>query len=123
MGINNFKNKNNSNPLLSQDKSLFKNIKSIYITKNITKYLLQNKLLYIIKYNKSLQQKLNFSLNDYKKYSLIEIELKIADNGYGMDESTLFEAMKTGSKNPLDDRDSDDLGRFGLGLKTASFSQ
>lgn len=49
--------------------------------------------------------------------------VSIADNGYGMDESTLFEAMKTGSKNPLDDRDSDDLGRFGLGLKTASFSQ
>lgn len=49
--------------------------------------------------------------------------ISIADNGYGMDEATLFEAMKTGSKNPLDTRDSDDLGRFGLGLKTASFSQ
>lgn len=49
--------------------------------------------------------------------------ISIADNGYGMDEATLFEAMKTGSKNPLDIRDADDLGRFGLGLKTASFSQ
>ena len=47
----------------------------------------------------------------------------IADNGYGMSESELFEAMKTGSKNPLDTRSVDDLGRFGLGLKTASFSQ
>ena len=49
--------------------------------------------------------------------------ISIADNGYGMDEATLFEAMKTGSKNPLDTRDAEDLGRFGLGLKTASFSQ
>lgn len=49
--------------------------------------------------------------------------IAIADNGYGMTESELFEAMKTGSKNPLDERSSDDLGRFGLGLKTASFSQ
>lgn len=49
--------------------------------------------------------------------------ISIADNGYGMTEPELFEAMKTGSKNPLDERPSDDLGRFGLGLKTASFSQ
>lgn len=47
----------------------------------------------------------------------------ICDNGCGMEEHDLFEAMKTGSKNPLETRDSDDLGRFGLGLKTASFSQ
>lgn len=49
--------------------------------------------------------------------------ITIADNGCGMTETELFEAMKTGSKNPLDERSSDDLGRFGLGLKTASFSQ
>lgn len=49
--------------------------------------------------------------------------ISIADNGYGMNEGELFKAMKTGSKNPLDVRDSEDLGRFGLGLKTASFSQ
>lgn len=47
----------------------------------------------------------------------------IADDGYGMTEPELFEAMKTGGKNPLDKRTPDDLGRFGLGLKTASFSQ
>lgn len=49
--------------------------------------------------------------------------ISIADNGHGMTESELYEAMKTGSKNPLDTRDERDLGRFGLGLKTASFSQ
>jgi hypothetical protein len=47
----------------------------------------------------------------------------IADNGRGMDRATLIEAMALGSKNPLDLRSEDDLGRFGMGLKTASFSQ
>ena len=47
----------------------------------------------------------------------------ILDDGSGMSEKTLFEAMRLGSKNPLEDRDENDLGRFGLGLKTASFSQ
>lgn len=47
----------------------------------------------------------------------------IVDNGYGMDEEELVEAMRPGSKNPLDRRRKGDLGRFGLGLKTASFSQ
>ena len=49
--------------------------------------------------------------------------ISIADDGYGMTENELSEAMKTGSKNPLDERAPNDLGRFGLGLKTASFSQ
>ncbi len=40
-----------------------------------------------------------------------------------MGSSTLVEAMRPGSQNPLESRDKNDLGRFGLGLKTASFSQ
>ena len=40
-----------------------------------------------------------------------------------MDENELIEAMRPGTKNPLDERTKNDLGRFGLGLKTASFSQ
>lgn len=47
----------------------------------------------------------------------------ILDDGHGMSESVLFEALRPGSKNPLDSRSPEDLGRFGLGLKTASFSQ
>ncbi len=47
----------------------------------------------------------------------------ILDDGNGMSEEVLFEAMRPGSKSPLDTRASDDLGRYGLGLKTASFSQ
>src|SRR2546428_7939377 len=47
----------------------------------------------------------------------------LTDDGCGMSEPELRDAMRAGSRNPLDDRDPRDLGRFGLGLKTASFSQ
>lgn len=47
----------------------------------------------------------------------------LLDNGEGMAEADLLEAMRPGSRNPLEDRHESDLGRFGLGLKTASFSQ
>jgi hypothetical protein len=49
--------------------------------------------------------------------------IAIADNGYGMSEATLATAMRLGASNPLDPRSASDLGRFGLGLKTASLSQ
>ncbi len=49
--------------------------------------------------------------------------IAISDDGTGMDEATLVNAMRVGSRNPRDKRDPADLGRFGLGLKTASFSQ
>lgn len=47
----------------------------------------------------------------------------IADDGRGMDRTQLVDAMTPGSKDPNDERSEHDLGRFGLGLKTASFSQ
>ena len=49
--------------------------------------------------------------------------VEIADNGHGMTKDELIEAMTIGAKSPLDTREESDLGRFGLGLKTASFSQ
>jgi len=49
--------------------------------------------------------------------------ISILDDGRGLSEPELFQAMRPGSKSPLEDRDPRDLGRFGLGLKTASFSQ
>ena len=49
--------------------------------------------------------------------------ISILDNGTGMNEAELDLAMQYGSKSPVDARDSKDLGRFGLGLKTASLSQ
>lgn len=49
--------------------------------------------------------------------------LFIADNGGGMDEETLKSAMRFPSSSMEAVREKSDLGRFGLGLKTASFSQ
>lgn len=45
------------------------------------------------------------------------------DNGAGMNAAQLDLAMRLGERNPLEVRATNDLGRFGLGLKTASFSQ
>ena len=49
--------------------------------------------------------------------------ISISDNGYGMSKDELINAMRLGSQHPSDERAEKDLGRFGLGLKTASFSQ
>lgn len=49
--------------------------------------------------------------------------ISILDNGCGMTDIELESALRLGDKNPLTTRDPSDLGRFGMGLKTASFSQ
>lgn len=49
--------------------------------------------------------------------------LIILDDGHGMNQAELYEAMRYGSANPLEKRSEEDLGRFGLGLKSASLSQ
>jgi hypothetical protein len=49
--------------------------------------------------------------------------IAILDNGCGMNAGELETAMRYGSQNPNDKRAATDLGRFGLGLKTASLSQ
>jgi len=48
--------------------------------------------------------------------------VSILDDGFGMGRSKITEAMRHG-RNPNETRDKTDLGRFGLGLKTASMSQ
>ena len=48
--------------------------------------------------------------------------IKITDNGLGMTEEELQKAMTIGSKDPREKRQKEELGRFGMGLKTASFS-
>lgn len=52
-----------------------------------------------------------------------EPTLVILDDGKGMSQNELISSMRHGAINPKRSRDSNDLGRFGLGLKTASFSQ
>ncbi|MFZ2208311.1 MAG: ATP-binding protein [Porticoccaceae bacterium] len=49
--------------------------------------------------------------------------ITVLDDGRGMDDAELESAMRLGDKSPLDVRAPEDLGRFGVGLKTASFSQ
>lgn len=47
----------------------------------------------------------------------------ILDDGHGMNLEEIEDAMRHGSRSPTEDRLEHDLGRFGLGLKTASMSQ
>jgi hypothetical protein len=47
----------------------------------------------------------------------------ILDDGEGMDRAGLVEAMRLAGRSPRAERGEHDLGRFGLGLKTASLSQ
>lgn len=68
------------------------------------------------------------SANASKIEVLIKMEqepftLFLADNGNGMDEETLKASMQFPSNSPENERNVSDLGRFGLGMKTASFSQ
>lgn len=52
-----------------------------------------------------------------------ELSFELLDDGIGMNEFELVEAMRLATKDPDIKRNKNDLGRFGLGLKTASFSQ
>lgn len=47
----------------------------------------------------------------------------VTDNGHGMRKDELIEALRHGTAGPEGKREEGSLGRFGLGLKTASFSQ
>jgi len=49
--------------------------------------------------------------------------ISILDNGIGMSSKELIVNMKIGCKDPNEERGPNDLGRFGSGMKTASFSQ
>ena len=57
------------------------------------------------------------------RYNAGEPEVRICDDGEGMSQDELIAAMRPASSNPTDKRAADDLGRFGWGMKSASFSQ
>ena len=61
----------------------FDNLKSDFFLIKLFDIIKKNKSLQIMKYNKKLQKRLNISINDYKEYSKIEIELTLDDNKYG----------------------------------------
>ena len=52
-----------------------------------------------------------------------ELALGILDDGDGMVADVLFEAMRYGCLSAEEERSEDDLGRFGIGMKSASLSQ
>ena len=60
---------------------------------------------------------------DVRFSSITPRYIAILDDGCGMTPDELIIAMRYGSKNVNDQRADSDLGRFGLGLKTASLSQ
>lgn len=63
------------------------------------------------------------NINIHVHFDIQDSYIAIIDNGQGMNEDELVQAMNLGSYDPLEIRAKNDLGRFGLGLKTASFSQ
>jgi hypothetical protein len=52
-----------------------------------------------------------------------DVTVRIRDDGCGMSDTALIDAMRPASKNPEEKREALDLGRFGWGLKSASLSQ
>ena len=52
-----------------------------------------------------------------------ELALGILDDGDGMASDVLFEAMRYGCLSADEERSEEDLGRFGMGMKSASLSQ
>jgi len=52
-----------------------------------------------------------------------ELALGILDDGDGMSADVLFEAMRYGCLSAEEERSEEDLGRFGMGMKSASLSQ
>lgn len=73
-----------------------------------------------------LDNSISAEANEIKIFTVAtpqEIIFCLLDNGIGMSESELIEAMRLSSRDPDETRALKDLGRFGLGLKTASFSQ
>lgn len=72
-----------------------------------------------------LDNSISVSASNIKIYTVAEPNMifAILDDGTGMSADELIEAMRLATKNPEHERAKNDLGRFGLGLKTASFSQ
>jgi len=62
------------------------NINSIYSLKLLFSYLKYDKILSLIKYNKSLQNKIGIEKNNYKDYSNIEINSKVIKDKIGSGE-------------------------------------
>ena len=74
---------NNKENESAKPNPITENIKSRYILSKIYDNMTKKKKLEIVKYNKKIQNRLNLSLNDYKEYREIEIEIIPNKGGYG----------------------------------------
>jgi len=63
------------------------------------------------------------SISIYAPPGLEDPVISILDDGCGMNLDELTQNMRIGCKDPSNKRNEGDLGRFGSGMKTASFSQ
>ena len=86
-------NKNN----IAKNNTLFGNIKSYYILQEIFEKIKEKKMLKIIKYNKSIQKRLNKDINNYKFYFFKNKGFNIKFIGGNISEnySYIFEKIKT----------------------------
>ena len=62
-----------------KSKNKLENIKANYIIKKIFGFLDKKKSLYILKYNRNLQNRMSINVNDYKeyseKYTIVDIDI------------------------------------------------
>ena len=72
--------------LINSD-NILQNLKSDYFIQKFFDYIQKRRILKTIRYNKSIQKRINLNINHYKeyseKYSSIEIEIKPMENKYG----------------------------------------
>ena len=63
----------------SNNNNLLRNVKSKYLLMEIFKCLKKKKSLNIVRYNKEIQNRLEININDYIKFSKIEIEIVLVE--------------------------------------------
>ena len=78
--MSSYKRRNENN---IKQKTILTNIKSHYIQKKVYNYLQKRKIMKIIRYNKHLQNKMDISIEDYKHYKKIGIEIVPSPIKYG----------------------------------------
>ena len=74
---------NNKENESAKPNPIIQNINSKYILSKIYDNMTIKKKLEIVKYNKRIQNRLNLSVNDYKEYCEIEIEIIPTKDIYG----------------------------------------
>ena len=74
---------NNKESENAKPNPILENINSKYILSKIYDNMTKKKKLQIVKYNKKIQNRINLSVNDYKEYCEIEIEIIPKKYKYG----------------------------------------